>query len=79
MTAEFIKTITQTTEGYPVKNLKWNTLDNIFVGQVKCPVTGRDTFNDGYVVCQWRKNGLATNRYKGREDLKLSIDYTNLV
>jgi hypothetical protein len=52
MEAEFVKTITQTVEGYPVKNLKWNTLDNIFVGQVKCPVTGRDTFNDGYVVCQ---------------------------
>ena len=78
MEVELINTITQTVEGYPVKNLKWNQLDNILVGQVKCPITGRENLHDGYVVCQWRKNGSATNKYKGREDLKLLIDYTVL-
>jgi hypothetical protein len=72
---EFIDDIKETTEGYPVKNLKWNQLDNIIVGQVKCPILGRETFNEGYVVCQWRKNGSATNRFKGRDDLKLIINY----
>lgn len=72
---EFIDDIKKTTEGYPVKNLKWNQLDNIIVGQVKCPILGRETFNEGYVVCQWRKNGSATNRFKGRDDLKLIINY----
>ena len=72
---EFIDDIKETTEGYPVKNLKWNQLDNIIVGQVKCPILGRETFNEGYVVAQWRKNGSATNRFKGRDDLKLIINY----
>jgi hypothetical protein len=72
---EIIKDITETVEGYPVKNLKWNSLDNIIVGMVKCPVIGRINLHEGYIVCQWRKNGTATNRYKGREDLKLKFVY----
>lgn len=78
MIEELIPTITHTKEGYPVRNLKWNQLDNIIVGQVKDPVLGRETFNEGYIVCQWRKNGAATNRFKGREDLKLNINFENL-
>lgn len=70
---EFIENIKETVEGYPVKNLKWNQMDNIIVGQVKCPVLGRETFNEGFIVCQWRLNGWATNKFKGRKDLKLKL------
>ena len=66
--------ITQTIAGYDIKNLKWNTLDNIYVGLVKCPILGTDKLHEGYIVCQWRKNGFPTNRFKGREDLRLKID-----
>ena len=72
---EFIKDIKETTKGYPVKNLKWNQLDNIIVGMVKCPIFGNDKLHEGYIVAQWRKNGSATNRFKGREDLKLKLNY----
>ena len=67
--------ITKTVSGYPVKALKWNQLDNIIVGLVKCPLLGDEKRLDGYIVCQWRRNGTPTNRFKGREDLKLDINY----
>ena len=47
---EFIKDIKETTKGYPVKNLKWNQLDNIIVGMVKCPIFGNDKLHEGYIV-----------------------------
>jgi len=72
---EFIKDITETTEGYPVRNLKWNPVDNIIVGQVKDPIIGRANYQDGYITVQWRKNGKPTNHYKGREDLIIKINY----
>lgn len=72
---EILHTITQTTEGYLVKNLKFNLLDNIIVGLVKCPIVGREEIHEGYIACQWRKNGTATNRFKGRNDLKLKFEW----
>jgi hypothetical protein len=78
MIEELLPTITQTTSGYPVRNLKWNKLDNIIVGQVQDPILGDERRLDGYVVCQWRSNGTTTNRFKGRDDLKLLIDYNAL-
>jgi hypothetical protein len=76
---EFIKDITETVEGYPVKNLKWNELDNILVGMVKCPLFGRDNLHEGYVVMTWRKNGSLTSKYGGsnRKDLYLKIPTLN--
>ena len=71
---EFIKDIKETIEGYPVKNLKWNQLDNILVGMVKCPIFGRENLHGGFIICQWRKNGCPTNNYKGQEHLKLKIE-----
>ena len=71
---DIIKTITQTVEGYPVKNLKFNQLDNIIVGQVKCPVIGRPELHDGYVTLTWRRNGTCI-KVKDRPDLKLDIKY----
>lgn len=77
MIEELLKDIKETTEGYEVRNLKWNKLDNIIVGQVKCPVLGRENYLDGFITCQWRKNGKPTNFYKGREDLTLKFVYAD--
>ena len=73
MIEQKLTTITQTIEGYEVRNLKWNKLDNIIVGQVKDPLLGNENRLEGYIVCQWKANGYATNKFKGREDLKLQI------
>ena len=64
--------ITETLTKYPVKNLKWNPVDNIIVGQVKCDY-GNPNLYEGYITVQWKKNGTPTNRYKGCDDLKLNI------
>ena len=72
---EYLKDISQTVSGYPVRSLKWNQLDNIIVGQVKHPDFGREHIHDGYITVQWRKNGIPTNKYKGVEDLKLHINF----
>lgn len=71
-----LEAITQTTEGYEVKELVWKPTDNIIRGLVKCPVTGREKFNNGFVVATWRKNGSLTPRYGGasRTDLYLKIE-----
>lgn len=72
---ELLKKVTQTIEGYPVKDLKWNVRDNIIIGRVKDPITGRPEFHDGWVTVQFKKNGTATNNWKGREDLKLKLTH----
>lgn len=65
--------ITQTVEGYPVKDLRWLPVDNIIVGLVKCPVWGRENLHGGYVTCKWRRSG--TNiKDKTRIDLNLIIE-----
>lgn len=73
---ELVKTITHTTEGYEVKDLVWKPTDNIIRGLVKDPVRGRESFNNGFVVATWRKNGSLTPKYDGasRPDLYLKID-----
>jgi len=77
MMTEIIKNITETIEGYPVRNLKWNQLDNIIVGQVKDPTIGNPKILDGYITCQWRRNGKPTNKFKGCEELTLKMNYGN--
>lgn len=72
---EFIKDITNTTEGYPVKNLKWNQLDNIIVGLVKDPIFGREGLNDGYICVQWSKYGKPIKLNKGRNELIIQLNY----
>lgn len=75
MEQSILDLITHTVEGYEVKDLVWKPTDNIIRGLVKDPVTGRDTFNDGFVVTTWRKNGATTPKYGGaeRKDLYLKI------
>lgn len=74
MTTEELKQITHTVENYEVKDLRWLQRDNIIVGLVRDPFTGKPTFNNGFISCAWRKNGLPTNKMKGREDLTLKIN-----
>lgn len=74
---ELVKTITHTTEGYEVKDLVWKPTDNIIRGLVKCPVTGRETFNNGFVVCTWRANGSVTLKYGGNARLDMYLKFDN--
>ena len=70
---ELLSKVTHTVDNYEVKELKWNERDNIIIGRVKDPITGRPDLHDNFVVVQWKKNGTATNGWKGREDLKLNL------
>ena len=74
--AENLKKITHTVEGYEVKELVWKPVDNIVRGLVKCPVVGRESFNNGFVAMTWKKNGSITQKYGGtsRTDLYLKIN-----
>jgi hypothetical protein len=76
MEQSILNSITETVDGTPVKDLVWKPTDNIIRGLVKCPVTGRDNFNNGFVVCTWRANGSVTIKYggKARLDMYLKID-----
>jgi hypothetical protein len=67
--------ITQTLEGYPIKNLLWKPSENIIVGLVKDPVRGRPTLHEGYVAVTWKSNGTLTLKYGGpkRKDLYLNL------
>lgn len=62
-----------------MRNLKWNKLDNIIVGQVKDPIMGDERRLDGYVVVTWRRNGTLTLKYGGnkRPDLYLDMSTFN--
>jgi|Laugrespbdmm15dd_1035085.scaffolds.fasta_scaffold171305_1 hypothetical protein len=72
---ERIKNITETVEGYEVKELAWLERDGVIRGRVKDPVTGRDDLHNGFVVATWRKNGSLMPRYGGnaRTDLYLKL------
>ncbi len=71
-----LQQITATIEGIPVRKLKWNKIDNVIVGQVKCPIFGRDNLHEGFVVITWRSNGSVTPKFGGstRKDLYLKIE-----
>jgi hypothetical protein len=75
MEKEQLIQITETVDGYAVKDLTWLPLDNVIRGLVKCPVVGKETLHGGYVVATWRKNGSLMPRYGGntRTDLYLKI------
>lgn len=69
---EKLKHITQTVEGYKVKNLTWKPIDNIIVGLVKCPIWGKETLHEGFVSCKWNKVGVCI-KDASRLDLKLKM------
>jgi hypothetical protein len=70
---ELLSKVTHTVNNYEVKELKWNDRDNIIIGRVKDPITGRPDLHDGWVTVQFKKNGTATNKWKGRDDLNLKL------
>jgi hypothetical protein len=73
MNTEQLAAITHTIEGYPVKALKWNPLDNILVGLVKDPMYGNPLLRDGFICVQWTKFGKPLKLNKGRKDLTLNL------
>jgi len=73
---EKIKMVSETVEGYHVKNLRWKKIDKIITGQVKCPVIGRSDLYDGYIGFAWDKNGKPLKRENigDRKDLILKFN-----
>jgi hypothetical protein len=71
-----LKHITETIEGYEVKDLRYKPVDNIIRGFVKCPIWGKKTLHNGFVVCVWRTNGTLLPKYGGdtRKDLYIKIN-----
>lgn len=71
-----LNNIKETVAGFPVKGLRWNPVETIFAGLVKCPVWGRPELHDGYIAVTWRKNGSLTNKFGGssRKDLYLNLE-----
>lgn len=64
---EQLKNITETVEGFKVKNLVYKPLDNIIVGLVE------DTYLNKTYAVQWKKNGTPTNKFKGIKELILKM------
>jgi len=75
MIEELLPTITQTVEGYPVKDLRFLPLDNIIVGLVKDPMYGKPELREGYIAVQWNKYGKPIKLNKGRDELILKLNY----
>lgn len=69
---ETLKHITETVEGYEVRFVKFNPLDNIAIFMVRVPFAN-PKLNGGWECVQYRTNGYPTNRNKGRQDLILKI------
>lgn len=74
MTEEELKQITETIEGYSVKDLRWLSKDNIIVGLVKCPYLGKPNLFNGYTSGMWKRNGIPTNKIKGHDHLTLKMN-----
>jgi len=77
MENETIELITQTVEGNPIKDLKYNKRDNLLVGFVRDLVCGQAN-KDYYVISTWRLNGTLMPKYGGstRKDLYLDLSKT---
>ncbi len=73
MTPEDLAKITQTSDGSPVKDLRWLSTDNVIVGLVKDELFGKEHINDGFIGGAWRRNGVPTNRIRGRQELTLKL------
>lgn len=73
MEKELLEKITETVEGYPVKNLTYKKVDNIIVGQVKDPYTLFPDLHGGWETCVWNKSGFPQKFNKGRKELILKM------
>lgn len=76
---ENLDRITETLEGYLVKDLRYNKRDNILIGMVLDPVCGRPSLREGYVTVCWNLRGRVIDRYGGtnRRDLEIDIKKTH--
>lgn len=70
-----LENVTQTVEGYPVKNLTWLPNDNVIRGQVKDPNVN-SKIHDGYIIATWRKNGTLMAKWGGNTRPDLYLDMT---
>lgn len=66
--------ITETHGKYPIKNLRFLSLDNIIVGQVLCPIFGKPTLFEGYVSIQWNNKGVPIKKYKGMPEYSITVN-----
>ena len=73
MKQEELDKITETIDGYHVKNLSYKKNDRIITGQVKDPINLFPHLYEGYVSCQWNVHGHPIKTNKGRKDLKINI------
>jgi len=80
MRQEDLDLITESVEGYEVKNLVWKPNEKVIRGKIKCPFLGKPGFNDGFINCGWRKNGSIVSvagdidNKTNVQDLYLKID-----
>ena len=63
----------KTIQGYEVINLKFNQIDNIYVGLVKDPLFGDTNLRNGFICVQWSRQGKPLKANKGRIDLILKL------
>ena len=73
MKQEELDKITETINGYPVKNLLYKKNDRIITGQVKDPINLFPHLYEGYVSCVWNTKGYPQKLNKGRNDLRLKM------
>ena len=67
-----VNNITETIDGYEVRDLRYKPLDNIIVGLVKDKDYGKES-NGYFISCQWTKQGKPLKLNKGRKELILKI------
>jgi len=59
---------TRTVTGIPLKNVKWNSVANLYLGMAQDPQwTGPSR---SWVTASWTKNGKCVNRNRPDMDLK---------
>jgi len=73
MKQEELDKITETINGYPVKNLSYKKNARLITGQVKDPINLFPHLHDGYVGASWNVNGYPQKLNKGRNDLRLKM------
>ena len=74
MNKERLNKVTETINGYSVKNLRYLKLDNIIIGHVKCPIFGKETLHEGFCSIQWTAKGFPIRKYKGLSEYKINLE-----
>ena len=69
--------VTETVEGYPIKDLRLIPLDNIITGFVRCPIYSKPNLHEGWVTIQWNVKGFPIKKYKGMPEYKINLEIPN--